>query len=201
MLGQRKVRSFVGLRTLVAAAAISAAFLPGAHAQEAREQARNAAVADGVTTAVGLALGAAEMNPLGPVLAVGMKAVALHYVDKLPDVEQPEAHAMMASVWSGFSANNLCITAAILSGGSFAPACVALGIGWGMKTWKETENERQFWEGCAMLRAYSNLPELPCVYMPTHYTIYVPPDFEASTMTAEAAEAPAAVPTEVPEAH
>ena len=184
-MGNSRLRSFSGLRTLVAAAAISAV-IPAVHAQEAREQARNAAVADGVTTAVGLALGAAEMNPLGPVLAVGMKAVALNYVDKLPDVQQPEAHAMMASVWSGFSANNVCITAAILTGGSFAPACVALGVGWGMKTWQDTEQERQFWEGCAMLRAYAELPELPCVYMPTHYTIIVPKDFPAGVMTAEA---------------
>ena len=142
-MGYSRLRSFTGLRTLVAAAAISAA-LPAVHAQEARDQARNAAVADGVTTAVGLALGAAEMNPIGPLLAVTLKPLALNYVDKLPDVQQPEAHAMMASVWSGFSANNLCITAAILTGGSFAPACVALGVGWGMKTWQDTETERQF---------------------------------------------------------
>ncbi|HEX7890347.1 MAG TPA: hypothetical protein VF522_13380 [Ramlibacter sp.] len=184
-MGHRKPRPLAGLRTFAAAAALIAAF-PAVHAQDAREQARNAAVADGVSTAVGLALGAAEMNPLGPVLAVGMKVVALNYVDKLPDVEQPEANAMMASVWSGFSANNVCITAAILTGGGFAPACVALGLGWGMKTWKDTEQERQFWEGCATLRAYSNLPELPCVYMPTHYTIIVPPDFTPTVMTAEA---------------
>ena len=198
-MGHRNLRSLVGLRTLVAAAAISAAF-SGAQAQELRQQARNAAVADGVTTAVGLALGAAEMNPLGPVLAVSMKAVALHYVDKLPDVEQPQAHAMMASVWGGFSANNLCITAALLTGGGFAPACVAIGVGWGMKTWKETETERQFWEGCAMLRAYSQLPELPCVYMPQHYTIYVPQDLGQTVITAEAPDAPAAVQTQATDA-
>jgi hypothetical protein len=197
-LGHRKQGPFGGLRTLAAAAALFAA-IPAVHAQDAREQARNAAVADGVSTAVGLALGAAEMNPMGPVLAVGMKVVALNYVDKLPDVEQPEANAIMASVWSGFSANNVCITAAILTGGSFAPACVALGVGWGVKTWKETEQERQFWEGCAMLRSYSNLPELPCVYMPTHYTIVVPKDFKP-VMTAEAPGAGVIKEAEAPDA-
>lgn len=188
-MGNSRLRSFSGLRTLVAAAAISAV-LPAVHAQEAREQARNAAVADGVTTAVGLALGAAEMNPLGPVLAVGMKAVALNYVDQLPDVEQPRAHAMMASVWGGFSANNVCITAALLTGGSFAPACVAVGLGWGMKTWKDSERERQFWEGCATLRSYAELPELPCVYLPEHFTIYVPRDFGPGVLTAEGPDTP-----------
>lgn len=186
-MGNSRLHSFSVLRTLMAAAAISAA-LPAVHAQEARQQARNAAVADGVTTAVGLALGAAEMNPLGPVLAVSMKAVALSYVDRLPDVEQPKAHAMMASVWGGFSANNVCITAALLTGGGFAPACVAIGVGWGMKTWQDTERERQFWEGCAMLRSYAELPDLPCVYLPEHFTIHVPKDFGQAVVTAEASD-------------
>lgn len=190
-MGNCRLRSFTGLRTLVAAAAISAA-LPAVHAQEARQQARNAAVADGVTTAVGIALGAAEMNPLGPVLAVSLKAVALGYVDKLPEVEQPNAHAVMASVWSGFSANNVCITAALLTGGSFAPACVAVGLGWGVKTWKDTERERLFWEGCAMLRSYASLPELPCVYLPEHFTIHVPADFVPVVLTAEGPGTPEA---------
>lgn len=190
-MGNCRLRSFTGLRTLVAAAAISAA-LPAVHAQEARQQARNAAVADGVTTAVGIALGAAEMNPLGPVLAVSLKAVALGYVDKLPEVEQPNAHAVMASVWSGFSANNVCITAALLTGGSFAPACVAVGLGWGVKTWKDTERERLFWEGCAMLRSYASLPELPCVYLPEHFTIHVPADFVPVVLTAEGPDTPEA---------
>ncbi len=46
------------------------------------------------------------------------------------------------------------------------PACVMLGLAWGMKTWKETEHERQFWEGCAMLRQYANEPALQCIYTP-----------------------------------
>lgn len=195
-MGNSRLRSFTGLRTLVAAAAISAA-LPAVHAQEAREQARNAAMADGVTTVVGLALGAAEMNPLGPVLAVSLKAVALGYVDKLPDVEQPNAHAVMASVWGGFSANNVCVTAALLTGGSFAPACVAIGLGWGMKTWKDTERERLFWEGCATLRSYASLPELPCVYLPEHFTIHVPADFAPVVLTAEGPDVPEADESEV----
>lgn len=152
---------FPALRALAAIAALCAVF-GTAHAQEAREQARKAAISDGLTTAIGLAAGAAEMNPLGPLVAVGSKALMLRYTETLPDTERAGAYALAASVWSGASANNLCITAAVLSGGSFAPACVALGFAWGLKTWKDTEREREFWVGCAMLRQYAGQPDLYC---------------------------------------
>lgn len=136
------------------------------HAREASEPAVEAAVTDGLSTALGIAVGAAEMNPLGPVLALGMKAAVFQYASTLPDVEQPKVYAAAASFWGGATANNLCIAAALVSGGTFAPACVALGVAWGMKTWQESEHERLFWEGCAMLRAYANEPELKCIYSP-----------------------------------
>jgi hypothetical protein len=161
-LGDRK---HTGLRQLAVAAVLAASFC-STYAQDTRGQAVNAAVADGLTTAMGLAAGAAEVNPVGPLMAMGMKAVLLRYAEGLPDTEQPAVYAVAASMWSGAAANNLCVTAAILSGGSFAPACVALGVAWGMKTWKESETERQFWEGCAMLRQYANEPAMQCVYTP-----------------------------------
>lgn len=154
-----------GLRRLAAGAVLAAAF-HSAQANEAREQAIQAGVADGVSTAVGLAAGAVELNPLGPVLAMGMKVAMFQYASTLPDTEQPAVYAAAASMWSGAAANNLCVTASILSGGAFAPACVALGVAWGLKTWKDSEPERQFWEGCAMLRHYANEPQLACVYTP-----------------------------------
>ena len=147
-------------------AAAAAGFMAGAGAQDLKEQARNAAIGDGVSTAVGLAVGAAELNPLGPLLAVGMKAVVFEYIKTLPEVEQPRAYARAAATWSGAVANNVCITAAVLSGGGFAPVCIAVGVAWGMKTWHDTERERQFWEGCAMLRTYAGQPDLECVYDP-----------------------------------
>ena len=159
-MGHRKL---TGLGKLAVAAALAATFC-SAQAQDTRGQAVNAAVADGLTTAVGLAAGAAEVNPLGPILAMGMKAVMLRYAEGLPDTQQPAVYAAAASMWSGAAANNLCVTAAILTGGSFAPVCVAVGVAWGMKTWKESEPERQFWEGCAMLRHYANEPAMQCVY-------------------------------------
>jgi hypothetical protein len=151
------------LGRVAAVAGLVAAF-GTAQAQEVRSQALHAAIADGVSTAAGLAAGAVEMNPLGPILAVGMKAMVFRYAEDLPDTEQPAAYAAAASLWSGATANNVCVTAAILTSGSFAPVCVALGVAWGLKTWKESERERDFWEGCALLRAYAQEPALTCVY-------------------------------------
>lgn len=172
-----------GLVRLALAAGLAAGFCT-AHAQDkespqATEQAEGqaqgtavkAAWADGVSTALGIAAGAVELNPLGPVLAIGMKTVVFQYAKSLPDTEQPAAYAAAASIWSGAAANNMCVAAAIVSGGAFAPACVALGVAWGMKTWNESEHERLFWEGCAMLRQYANEPELKCVYTPPEKTI------------------------------
>jgi hypothetical protein len=150
---------------LVTAAVLAAAAF-GAHARDASDEAMGGAVADGVTTAVGIAAGAAELNPLGPVLSVGVKVALFQYAKGLPDTEQPGVYAAAASWWQGAAVNNTCIAAAVLSGGSFAPACVALGVAWGMKTWKDTEPEREFWQGCAMLRQYAQQPQMPCVYTP-----------------------------------
>lgn len=147
-------------------AAILAAALGSAHAGGAQDQAVDGAFADALSTAVGLAAGAAELNPVGPVLAIGMKVVYMRYARDLPDTDQPAAYAMAAAWWQGAAANNLCIAASVLSGGAFAPACIALGVAWGLKTWKDSEPEREFWQGCAMLRAYAHEPQMPCIYTP-----------------------------------
>jgi hypothetical protein len=158
-------RTVACVRRLAAAALASMAFC-SAHAQDVSDQAFHAAIADGVSTAAGIAAGAAELNPLGPVLAIGMKAAVFQYAKTLPDVEQPAVYAAAASIWGGAAASNVCVTAAVLTGGSFAPACIALGLAWGVKTWRDSENERLFWEGCAMLRQYANEPDLKCIYTP-----------------------------------
>jgi hypothetical protein len=136
------------------------------HAQDLPQQARNAAIADGLTTALGLAAGGVEANPIGPLLTVGMKAVAWQYASTLPDTERPAVYAAAASMWQGAAANNLCVTAALLTGGSFAPACVVVGALWAAQKWQESEHERLFWQGCAMLRTYARQPELECIYTP-----------------------------------
>jgi len=185
MLGHPGRNRSAGLRALAIAAALSG-LVGSAGAQHLKDQARNAAIGDGVSTAAGLAAGAAELNPLGPLLSIGMKAVVLEYVATLPEAEQPQAYAMAASSWSGATANNLCITASLLTGGGFAPACLVVGLAWGMKTWQDSEHERQFWEGCALLRTYTAEPDLECVYQP--------PQLQAAAggpmLTAQALEAP-----------
>lgn len=161
-LGRRR---FTALGKVVAVTVLAAA-CASARVHAAEEQARDAALADGVTTALGLAAGAAELNPLGPVLAIGMKAAVFHYARSLPDTEQPAAYAMATALWSGAAANNLCVTAAILTGGSFAPVCIAVGAAWAMKSWKDSEPERLFWAGCALRRQHANEPGLECIYTP-----------------------------------
>jgi hypothetical protein len=148
---------------LVTGAALSAALF-SVQAQEAKELASTAALADGVSSAVNLVARAAELNPLVPLLSFGMTTAVFRYAGSLPDAEQPTAYAVAASVWQGSAANNLCLTVAFLSGGTFTPVCIALGAAWGMKTWKDSEHERRFWERCAMLREFADRPELECVY-------------------------------------
>ena len=145
-------------------AAVLATSFFSAHAATAEDNAWSGALADGVSTAVGLAVGAAELNPLGPVLAIGVKVAVMHYAGTLPDTQRPAMYAAAASLWQGAAVNNVCITASILSGGSFAPVCLAAGFAWGLKTWSDSEDERLFWEGCASLRQYAGTPDLPCVY-------------------------------------
>jgi hypothetical protein len=130
-------------------------------------------LADAGSTALGLAVGAVEMNPLGPVLALAVKPMVLRYVKTLPDVERPAAYATVASVWGGAAANNICVVASILTGGGFAPACLVLGVAWGLKTWHDSEPEREFWIGCATLREYAQEPNMPCVYTPPNQLLAI----------------------------
>jgi hypothetical protein len=146
-------------------AALLCAAATCASAQELEQSARSAAVADTASTALCLAAGAVELNPLGPALSLGMKAAYMKYTDTLPEPEKAVALAASSSIWSGAAANNLCVIAAIATGGAFAPACIVVGVAWGLRAWQQTEHERQFWtEGCPMLRAYAEMPDLVCVY-------------------------------------
>jgi hypothetical protein len=115
---------------------------------------------------VSLVARAAKLNPQGPLLAIGMTTAVFRYAESLPDAEQPAAYAFAASFWQGSAANNLCLTVAVLTGGTFTPVCIALGAAWGMKTWEDSEHERRFWERCALLREFSDQRDLQCVYTP-----------------------------------
>jgi hypothetical protein len=151
---------------LLAATALVLALAP-AHALGPREQAMDAALADGMTTAVGVAASSGVINPVGGLLTIATKAVTFHRASTLPESEQPAAYAAASAMWLGSAVSNACITAVFLSGGGFAPACLALGTAWGLKTWGDTEHERRFWERCAIVRQFAIGQEVECVYAPS----------------------------------
>jgi hypothetical protein len=131
------------------------------HSATLQEQAEKAAVADSLTTLGGLALGAAEANPLGLVTLLA-KAPMLARVKKLPQDEQAEWHATYSAMWGGAAANNLCIVGAILTGGALAPVCPVVGIAWGMKKWNASAMERELWAICRQERVYWGNPHMTC---------------------------------------
>lgn len=105
-------------------------------------QARNAGVADGITTGVALLAGGVELNPLGAVATVALKPVLMAYARTRPEEEQVGYFSAFTAAWSGAAVNNVCIAASLLTGGGFAPACIALGVAWGAKKWQDSEGER-----------------------------------------------------------
>jgi hypothetical protein len=147
-------------RKLILAAALSAAPY-AAQAQEAKAQAQAGALADGVSSFVGIAAGA-PVNPLLPVLGVAFKAATFHHAESLPEAERPRAYALAAAGWQGSAAGNACAVVSVISGGSFLPACIALGVGWGWKTWNATERERQEAERCAAPRKLAGKAKARC---------------------------------------
>jgi hypothetical protein len=133
-----------------------------AQAQDARADALQAAVADGVSGAALLVTSAVPFNPLLPIMAVGMKAATLEYTSRLPEHERPAAYGAAKAMWAGGAVNNVCMTASLLSGGGFIPACIALGVAWGVQSWKAGERERLSHTNCAALREFMYDPEGAC---------------------------------------
>jgi hypothetical protein len=158
-------RHSVAAGKLLAGAALALAVWPLA-AQNQRERAVDAALADGVTTAGGVAAAGGAINPIGPLLATAMKAYTLQRASTLPEDEQPAAYAAASAMWLGGTISNVCITAVLLTGGGFAPACLALGAAWGLKSWDDSEHERRFWERCAIMRKFAVSEHIECVYVP-----------------------------------
>lgn len=155
---------FAEHRNVIVAAALSAA-LCTAQAQEAKAQARAGAVADSVSSVVGVAAGA-PVNPLLPVVGAAVKAATFQHAESLPETERPRAYALAAAGWQGSAAGNACVTVSVLSGGTFLPACIVVGVAWGWKTWNASEGERRDAEKCAALRASARKPKLRCAFMP-----------------------------------
>lgn len=147
-------------RKLMLAAVLSATMV-AVQAQDTKAQARAGAVADGVSSFVGVAAGV-PVNPLLPVLGLAFKAATFQHAEGLPDTERPRAYALAAAGWQGSAAGNTCAAVSVLSGGSFLPACVVVGLAWGWKTWTASEPERRDAERCAARRAAARKPKLRC---------------------------------------
>jgi hypothetical protein len=156
---------FAKSRKAIAAAVLLAA-VGATQAQELEVQARNGAIADGVSSLIGVASGAVAVNPLLPLLGLGFKAASFQYTGRLPETERIGAYAFGAATSQGSAAVNVCVTASALMGGSFLPACVAVGVAWGFKIWNESARERRLAERCAVLRDFVAKPNLPCAFMP-----------------------------------
>lgn len=127
------------------------------------QRATTAAVADGVTTLVGAPLGLVELNPLGVAIAIGVKLPMLVYAQSLPDNERAEFHALAAPLWGGAAASNVCMIAALLTGGAFAPVCIVAGVAVAWQQWEMSTEERTFYTECAAYRAHTG-ESFRCIY-------------------------------------
>lgn len=134
-------------------------------AQAGQQAATQAQAADIATTAIGLSLGAAEANPLGPVGVIAAKVVVHQYIKTLPAVEQPQAWRLFGAVGWGAAANNLCIVVVIATGGPGSVLCPALGAATGAAVFSSTAKaaRRETFDAiCNQARATN--PDLICIY-------------------------------------
>ncbi len=131
-----------------------------------QDQAVAAQVADLGTTGVGLMMGAAEANPLG-VLTIGMKVVAYQKIKAAPAEEQPRLWSAYGAMGWGAAANNLCVIAAIASGGVGAALCPAIGLAAGFGVWNQDAEARDKATFAALCeKAKAGNPQLTCTWNP-----------------------------------
>ena len=129
-----------------------------------QQQAVNGQWADVGTTGIGLAMGASEANPLG-ILTLGVKAYAYAQIKEAPLVEQPRMWSAYGAFGWGAAANNVCIIAAIASGGAAAAVCPLIGLAAGVTTWNADEEKRNratFAAICEQERQTN--PTMSCTY-------------------------------------
>lgn len=88
--------------------------------EEAYQHAVTSAVVDVGTTAVGLAMGATELAPLGLTGALAVKLGGLYLAQRDEAKEYTRAIDLMSAIWYGASANNICT---IFAG----PSCAVIG--------------------------------------------------------------------------
>jgi len=127
-----------------------------AHAGE--QDAFSGVAADAATTGAALATpGITEANPLGWA-TVPLRLAAIQYAKTLPKEQgQPVMDAVSASGW-GAAANNLMV----LAGASTVAPVIGFAIGYAV--WKSGEEEREFWQACAIHKQME--PNVKCEYRP-----------------------------------
>lgn len=138
-------------------ASVSGNALPGPPVNpplKGENTAMTAAVADGVTTGIGLASGAVEMNPLvspsplGVLAMTGLKIGLVKYAETLPEEDKRTALKAGAAVWSGAAINNLLVLAAAPT-----PLSVVAGVIMGIATWLHMDGQYEEQDRLAALRA------------------------------------------------
>ena len=120
------------------------------------EKSALAGSADALTTALAIANGGVEANPLGAVAAVLIKPVVIGMIATQPKEDQAAMFSIATSVWGGASINNLCI---LVGGGA---GCIVAGIAAAYGFWTSTSDERSFWSVCKESKKTN--PAANCVY-------------------------------------
>lgn len=155
------------LAHLLIAAAALCAVSGQARAEESTELRDNAVagqVADVSSTGLGLALGAAEANPLG-ILTLGVKAIAYKQIKEAPATEQPAMWSAYGAFGWGATANNLCVIAAIATGGAAAALCPLIGVVAGVTVYNGDEDKRNRETFAAICQEQRRTkPDLVCEY-------------------------------------
>ena len=151
---------------LIAAAALCAV-AGQARAEEGpvlKDNAVAGQVADVGSTGLGLALGAAEANPLG-ILTLGVKAIAYKQIQAAPATEQPAMWSAYGAFGWGATANNLCVIAAIATGGAAAALCPLIGVVAGVTVYNGDEDKRNRETFAAICQEQRRTrPDLVCEY-------------------------------------
>ena len=111
-----------------------------------KQEAYLAGSADAATTAVGLASGFAEANPLGAVGAIAVKVVTIEVCDKAAQPAKTNCHHASSAVSWGAAASN----AALLLGASTAGGLVLM-VAAAAVSWNQGADEREFMRTCHYL--------------------------------------------------
>lgn len=132
-------------------AIVAMLFLTGCATMSSPDRAYGAVAADGLTTAIGLAEGAKEANPLG-FATIPIRFAIIEHAKRLPPEEgQPIIDTVDAVGWGAAVANLLWV---------FGPPGLMVGGAVMGVVWESGSEKREYLRICAMLRAEK--PNLVC---------------------------------------